>query len=54
MLYVMNTSIMPNNDGTYTARQISTDEAIQLLINNPNWTSAIGHESSAQALSALI
>ena len=52
-MYLMNTTMMPNNIGTYTARPIAAETA-QAMMGEREWVSAIGHESSAQAMSEVL
>ena len=52
-MYLMNTTMMPNNSGTYVTKPIATETA-KSLMDEREWVSAIGHESSAQAMSAVL
>jgi len=53
MIYIMNTSIIPPNfEGTIKVKDISPEEAKFLLLND--WTSSVGHESSAVVLSLIL
>lgn len=68
MLYLFNTTIMPN-EGIYTNRKISVSDAAKILFNKgfyapdvntihrdtlvPTYTSAIGHQGSADAFNQI-
>ena len=52
-LYVMNTTIIIN-DGVYSMKTISIEEAKELLASNPNFVSAIGHQSTAEIISSVL
>ena len=55
MLYILNSSTLPLKSGKeylIKAKEITVEEARDLLKNN-NFVSAIGHESTAQALSNI-
>ena len=52
-MYLMNTTMMPNNVGTYVAKPIDSAAAVALM-SECERVSAIGHESSAQAMSAVL
>jgi len=53
MIFIMNTSIIPPNfEGTIKVKDLSIEEARFLLLND--WTSSVGHESSAVVLSLLL
>lgn len=52
-LYVMNTTIIVN-DGVYSMKTISLDEARNILISNPDFISVIGHSSTAEIISTTL
>jgi len=55
MLYILNSATLPLKSGKeylIKAKEITVEEARDLLKNN-NFVSAIGHESTAQALSNI-
>lgn len=52
-LYIFNTTIIVN-DGTYKMSTVSLDEAKEILASNPNFISAIGHDSTAQIISSVL
>ena len=52
-LFIMNTTIIIN-DGTYKMETISLDEAKKLIYENPNFISAIGHDSTASIISSVL
>jgi hypothetical protein len=52
MIYILNSPIL-TDFGIYTYKPISIEEAKELLQNN-EFTSAIGHESTAKLLSELL
>ena len=51
MLFLMNTSILTNL-GTFEYVEIRQEKVVELMINN-DWTSAIGHESTAEVMRTL-
>ena len=54
MLYLMSTTVIPHGaDGVWHMATISTGQAIE-LVTTVEYTSAIGHESSADAMSAAL
>ena len=52
-MYLMNTIMMPNNVGTYVAKPIDSVAAVALM-SEREWVSAVGHASTAQAMSLLL
>lgn len=52
-LYIFNTTIIVN-DGTYKMSTVSLDEAKEIISQNPNFISAIGHDSTAQIISSVL
>lgn len=52
-LYVMNTTIIVN-DGVYSMKTISLDEARNILVSNPDFISVIGHSSTAEIISTTL
>jgi hypothetical protein len=53
MLYLFNTTIMPN-EGTFTNRKVTEAEVRQILRRfSNNFTSAIGHQATADAFNSL-
>ncbi len=53
MVYIMNTSIIPSDfEGMVKVEAIDLEEAKRLL--NKEWTSAVGHKSTAELLSVLL
>ena len=52
MLYLFNTTIMPN-EGVYVNRKVSLDKALEIFKSHPEFTSAIGHQGSADAFTSL-
>lgn len=52
MLYVLNTSIL-TSFGTYSYYEASIDDVKELLSNN-EFTSAVGHQATAEFLSLLL
>ena len=50
MLYLLNTCIVPN-DGTYTRKTISIDEAKDIVAESTETQSAIGHQAAAEQMS---
>ena len=55
MLYLMSTTIIPSGaDGTWKVSTISLQQAISLLQETPCPTSAVGHASTAEAMSELL
>lgn len=52
-LALLNTSII-TTDGTFTLRTISHDEALELIQDANEIDSAIGHESTALIMTALL
>lgn len=50
-VYVLNTPVLPN-PGTYRLERITIEQAKELL--SEGFTSAIGHEATAEVLSALL
>ena len=54
MLYLMNTTVIPHGaDGVWIVTSILPHEAAEFPPNMP-WTSAVGHQSSAEAMSAVL
>lgn len=53
MMYLMNTTMMPNNEGSYVAKPIDAATAVTLM-SDCEWVSAVGHGSTAQAMSLLL
>ena len=53
MLYVMNTTMMPNPEGTYKSNLISLQEAKE-LIKAGDFTSAVGHPATAELMSDVL
>ena len=54
MLYLMSTTVIPHGaDGVWPIATISTGQAIE-LVESMIHTSAVGHESSAEAMSAAL
>lgn len=54
MLYLYNTSILPNA-GLYSLEDISVEQAKNLLKNNAyQFTSSIGHESTAKIMTDIL
>jgi len=58
MVYILNSLIVPVNfdeilEVKVKLRKISVEEARDLLLNN-EWTSAVGHEGTAQFLTKLL
>lgn len=51
MIYLMNTSILPNF-GSYTYEPISQKNVVQQLTTR-RWTSAVGHDSTAEVVTIL-
>lgn len=51
MLFLFNTTIMPN-EGTFENKKVSRDKAWEVIQNRP-YTSALGHQGSADAFNAL-
>jgi len=51
MLYIMSTSILPNY-GEYRYEPASLKQ-VQKMIHSSEWTSAVGHESTAEIISTL-
>lgn len=52
-LYIMNTTIIVN-DGVYSMKTISLNEAREILVSNPNFISVIGHSSTAEIISTTL
>lgn len=52
MLYLFNTTIMPN-EGVYVNKKVSLDKALEIFKCYPKFTSAIGHQGSADAFNSL-
>jgi len=52
MLYVLNTSILPNF-GKYEYEKINSDKAKELL-NSSDFTSAVGHQATADVLTKIL
>ena len=52
MLYLMNTTMMPNPNGTYKSAIISLQEAKELV--KGDFTSAVGHSVTAELMSELL
>ncbi len=53
MLYLMSTTVIPHGaDGTWVMRTVSTEEARE--ITRDEHVSAVGHQSSADAMSAVL
>ena len=54
MLYLMSTTVIPHGaDGVWRMATITAAEAVD-LVHAGEWTSAVGHESSADAMSAAL
>ena len=56
MLYVLNTAVLPLKEGqeyVIKAKQLGVKEASELL-KNQQFTSAVGHEATAQMLSNVL
>ena len=54
MLYLMSTTVVPHNaDGIWRMQTIGADYAVD-LVTGGEWISAVGHESSAAAMSAIL
>ena len=53
MLYVMNTTMMPNPEGTYKSNLISLQKAKE-LIKSGDFTSAVGHPATAELMSDVL
>ena len=52
MLYLMNTTMMPNPEGTYKSLLISLQEAKE-IVKLP-FTSAVGHATTAELMSEVL
>lgn len=52
MLYLMNTTMMPNPNGTYKSAIVSLQEA-KYLVKSP-FTSAVGHSVTSELMSELL
>lgn len=52
-LYIFNTTIIVN-DGTYKMSTVSLNEAREILASNPDFISAIGHDSTASIISSVL
>lgn len=52
-LFIFNTTIIVN-DGVYSMRTISLEEAKEIISQNPNFISAIGHSSTAEIISTVL
>lgn len=52
-LFIMNTTIIIN-DGKYEMKTISLEEAKKLISENPEFISAIGHDSTASIISSVL
>lgn len=52
-LFIMNTTIIIN-DGIYSMKTISLEEAKKLISENPDFISAIGHDSTANIISSVL
>lgn len=54
MLYLMSTTIIPHGaDGVWRMSTVGADVAAELAQGTP-WTSAVGHQSSAEAMTAVL
>lgn len=54
MLYLMSTTVIPPGaDGTWTMTTITPEQAAELAANEP-FVSAVGHDSSAEAMTAAL
>ena len=53
MLYVMNTTIMPNPEGTYKSNLISVQRAKE-LVKSGDFTSAVGHQATAELMADVL
>lgn len=45
-LFIGNSAIMPN-DGTFRKQRITTEFAVEMLADNPEFVSSIGHQGAA-------
>lgn len=52
MLYLMNTTMMPNSQGTYKCSPVSLQEAKE-LVKSP-FISAVGHHTTAELMSEVL
>lgn len=52
MLYLFNTTIVPN-EGTFKNTKVSTEEAIEIFKKKSTFTSALGHQGSADAFNTV-
>ena len=52
MLYLMNTTMMPNPNGTYKSAIIGIQEAKELV--KGSFTCAVGHSTTAELMSELL
>lgn len=52
-VYLMNTTMMPNPCGIYTVESVQPDQA-EFLLKDYSVVSAIGHQSAADAMSAVL
>ena len=58
MIYIFNSLIVPcdfnvNSEFTVYLKKISKDQAVEILKNN-NFVSAVGHQSTAEVLTAIL
>ena len=53
MLYVMNTTMMPNPEGTYKSNLISLQEAKE-IVKSGDFTSAVGHQATAELMADVL
>jgi len=54
MLYLMSTTVIPHGaDGTWEMKTLNIGDAVKLATEN-EFTSAVGHESSAEAMSVAL
>ena len=54
MIYLMNTTMMPNADGKYVSETVDVKDLDQALNLPEESESAIGHDSAAKAMSAVL
>lgn len=52
-LFIFNTTIIVN-DGLYSMKTVTLDEAKEIISSNPNFISAIGHSSTAEIISTVL
>ena len=52
MLYLFNTTIAPN-EGVYVCQKITAERAVEIFKSTSSVTSALGHQGSADAFTAL-